>query len=82
MKKSELREFIRQCIREVLAEETDTPKEDPTLKSLQKKVDDLAKVTKKVPDELKSKLAKKIKTAQADIDSYKDSLKSDKTDDK
>lgn len=50
-------------------------KEDPTMAALQKKVNDLAKAAKKVPDELKGKLAKKIKTAQADIDSYKDSLK-------
>lgn len=79
MKKSQLQEFIRQCIREVLSE-VDAPAEDTTLKTLQKKVDDLNKATKKVPDELKSKLTKKIKTAQSDIDSYKDSLKPKKDD--
>ena len=79
MKKSELKQIIREEIKNILKEKEE-PKEDSTLTSLQKKVDDLAKAAKKVPDELKGKLAKKIKTAQSDIDSYKDSLKTKKDD--
>lgn len=81
MKKSQLQEFIRQCIREVLAEAEDgETKESPSVSAIQKKMDDLNKATKKAPDELKSKLVKKIKTAQTDIDSYKDTLKTKKDD--
>jgi hypothetical protein len=58
--------------------EKEAPKEDETLKALQKKVDDLNKVAKKVPDELKSKLLKKIKSAQSDIESYKETQTGDK----
>lgn len=77
MKKSQLQEFIRQCVREVLAEaETETIPEVPkSVEDADSEMTKLAKLAKKMPDELKSKLAKKIKTAQSDIDTYKDSLK-------
>jgi len=81
MKKSDLQELIRQCIREVLAEAEDTKMDVP--KSVADADDEMTKLTKlvkKMPDELKSKLSKKIKTAQSDIDSYKDSLKPKKDD--
>lgn len=81
MKKTQLQEFIRKCIREVLAEAGDEgSKESPSLSSIQKKMDDLSKAAKKAPDELKGKLVKKIKTTQSDIDTYKDSLKPKKDD--
>lgn len=70
-KKANFREIIRNYIREILAEEGEKePKQDETLVALQKKVDDLNKATKKIPQELQSKLKTKIKKAQADIDSY------------
>lgn len=75
MKKSQLQEFIRQCIREVIAEAEATPEVPKSVEDADSEMTKLAKLVKKMPDELKSKIIKKIKTAQSDIDSYKDSLK-------
>ena len=81
MKKSQLQEFIRQCIREVLAEEENaTPEVPKSVEDADSEMTKLAKLAKRMPDELKSKIAKKIKTAQSDIDTYKDSLKPKKDD--
>ena len=80
MKKSELQSIIREEIKNVLREKEESPKEDPSLSALQKKMDDLSKVAKKVPADLKGKLVKKLKTTQSDIDTYKDSLKTKKDD--
>lgn len=74
MKKSQLQEFIRQCIREVIAE-ADAPEVPKSVEDADSEMTKLTKLAKKMPDELKSKLVKKLKTAQSDIDTYKDSLK-------
>lgn len=48
----------------------EAPEEAPELTDLKKKLGDLNKATKKVPTDLKSKLASKIKKVQGDIDAY------------
>jgi hypothetical protein len=81
MKKSQLRSLIRECIREVIKEEEETsiPK---SVETADKKMTDLAKLVKQLPDDLKAKLVKKIKTAQGDVNSYIDDLKSEKEEEK
>lgn len=76
MKKSQLRKLIRECICDVLKEEeaaVDVPKSVETADSEMTK---LAKLVKKLPDDLKAKLVKKVKAAQGDVSSYIDDLKS------
>lgn len=72
IKEKTLRKYIREQIKRLLVKEADTTEkdEDSALTSLQKKIDDLNKATKKVPYELKNKLANKIKKAQAELDDY------------
>jgi gas vesicle protein len=81
MKKSQLRSLIRECIREVIKEEEETsiPK---SVETADKKMTDLAKLVKQLPDDLKAKLAKKVKNAQGDVNSYIDDLKSEKEEEK
>jgi hypothetical protein len=76
MKKSQLRKLVRECVLEVIKEEeaaTEIPKPVADADSEMAK---LAKLVKKLPDDLKAKLAKKVKTAQGDVNSYIDDLKS------
>ena len=71
MKKTKFKELIREYIREVIKEEAEIPK---AVGTAEKKVADLTKLVKQLPDELKAKLAKKLKAAQGDVSSYIDSL--------
>ena len=74
MKKSELSELIRECIREVLKEEEAAVEVPKSVETADKKMADLSKLVKQLPPDLKSKLVKKLKSAQGDVSSYIDSL--------
>lgn len=76
MKKSELQSLIREEIKKVLTEEaTEIPK---SVEDANTEMAKLVKLVKKLPADLKSKLVKKIKTAQGDVDSYIGDIQSEK----
>jgi hypothetical protein len=76
MKKSQLRKLVRECVLEVIKEEEAAAEIPKAVSDADSEMTKLAKLVKKLPDDLKAKLAKKVKTAQGDVNSYIDSLKS------
>lgn len=76
MKKSELRKLIRECICDILREEEAAVEVPKSVETADSEMTKLAKLVKKLPDDLKAKLAKKVKAAQGDVSSYIDDLKS------
>lgn len=80
MKKSQLQQLIRECVREVIKEEEEAKPEIPkAVEDTDSEIAKLSKLIKKLPDELKSKLLKKIKAAQGEVSSYIDDLESKET---
>jgi hypothetical protein len=76
MKKSQLRKLVRECVLEVIKEEEAATEIPKAVSDADSEMSKLAKLVKKLPDDLKAKLAKKVKTAQGDVNSYIDDLKS------
>lgn len=76
MKKSQLRKLIRECVCDVLKEEEAAVEVPKSVETADSEMSKLAKLVKKLPDDLKAKLAKKVKAAQGDVSSYIDDLKS------
>ena len=74
MKKSQLRKLIRECVCDVLKEEEAAVEVPKSVETADSEMAKLAKLVKKLPDDLKAKLAKKVKAAQGDVSSYIDSL--------
>lgn len=76
MKKSQLRKLIRECICDVLKEEEAAVEVPKSVETADSEMTKLAKLVKKLPDDLKAKLVKKVKAAQGDVSSYIDDIKS------